>query len=86
MVPLFASVFMGANNKWDRISVHVSMLGIGLLLLCMDSGSTQLWCVMALPLLYLYSGKRGKWNLKYFFYIFYPAHLVLLQGIYMLFQ
>ena len=34
-----------------------------------------------LPLLLAYSGKRGKWNLKYFFYIFYPVHLVILEGI-----
>ena len=32
----------------------------------------------------LYNGKRGKWNLKYFFYFFYPLHLVALEGIYML--
>lgn len=29
-------------------------------------------------LLLLYNGKRGKWHLKYFFYIFYPAHIFLL--------
>lgn len=38
----------------------------------------------ALPLLLLYSGKRGTAKLKYFFYIFYPLHLVILEGIYML--
>lgn len=32
----------------------------------------------------LYNGTRGKWNLKYFFYFFYPLHLVALEGIYML--
>jgi hypothetical protein len=30
----------------------------------------------AVPLLALYNGKRGKYNLKYLFYIFYPTHLV----------
>ena len=29
-------------------------------------------------ILLLYNGKRGKLKLKYFFYIFYPAHMVLL--------
>ncbi len=26
----------------------------------------------------LYNGQRGKWNLKYFFYTFYPAHLLII--------
>lgn len=35
----------------------------------------QIYSLLAIPLLYLYNGKRGKLNLKYVFYIFYPAHL-----------
>ena len=30
----------------------------------------------AIPLLLLYNGKRGVWKMKWFFYIYYPAHLV----------
>ena len=53
-------------------------------MLAADLGGTQWYSLLALPLLLLYSGKRGKANLKYFFYIFYPVHLVVLQGIDML--
>jgi hypothetical protein len=34
---------------------------------------------LALPLLALYNGKRGKYRLKHFFYIFYPLHLMVLE-------
>ena len=36
---------------------------------------------VALPLLLLYSGKRGKWRMKYFFYVYYPIHLAVIYGI-----
>lgn len=43
------------------------------------------WCyIFALPLLFLYNGKRGKANLKYVFYIFYPSHLAIIYFIQML--
>lgn len=46
--------------------------------------SVQWCCLFAIPLLCCYSGDRGKYKLKYFFYIFYPAHLAILYGIDML--
>ncbi len=45
------------------------------------SFNIQVFSLLALPLLLLYSGERGTPKLKYFFYIFYPLHLVLLYGI-----
>lgn len=38
----------------------------------------QLFALLAVPFLMLYNGKRGKLNMKYVFYIFYPAHLTIL--------
>jgi len=37
-----------------------------------------LYSLISIPLLSLYNGKRGKYNLKYLFYYYYPIHLVLL--------
>ena len=49
-------------------------------------GNVQICALLALPLLALYNGQRGKWKMKYFFYLYYPLHLVVIQGIGMLLQ
>lgn len=39
----------------------------------------QFAIIIAVPVLYLYNGERGKWKgMKWLFYIYYPLHLVLL--------
>lgn len=79
MVPVFAALLR--NSPFDRRACNVLMLGFGLVFLSMDLGGNQFWSLLAVPLLLLYSGKRGKWKMKYFFYVFYPLHLALLQAI-----
>lgn len=85
LLPVFASVFrqQAANaptfERLDRLGVHVISFGVGLAILSYVHGGVQPYSLCALPLLALYSGKRGAWSMKWFFYIFYPAHLAALE-------
>lgn len=88
MAPVWASVMrmprtlaLSKRSVPDWRWMHVLMFSVGLILVAVEKGGLQIYSLFAIPLLLLYSGKRGKWNMKYFFYIFYPAHLVILQGI-----
>ncbi len=82
MVPVFGSLFQPPRNSrsvWERLDrneIHVLSLGVGQLLLSSASHPLNYFALLALPLLLLYSGKRGRWRMKYFFYIFYPAHFL----------
>lgn len=81
MAPVFVSfAYLRKFSHW----MSVLLLGVALLLLGADLGGIQHYALLSIPLLLLYSGKRGKYSMKYFFYIFYPVHLVVLQGIAML--
>lgn len=84
MTPVFAALphpARGEKITGRRNACNVTLLCIGLWLLAMVSGGVQYYSLLALPLLYLYSGKRGKGNFKYAFYLFYPLHLAALQAI-----
>lgn len=54
------------------------LTALGLVLLALQSGTRQWFALLALLPLALYSGKRGRRNMKYLFYIYYPAHLVVI--------
>lgn len=70
-VALPVLIYLGRDRK-QRL-MH---LLVGLVLLCLDCGGIQWFCLLTLPLLALYDGTRGKANIKYLFYLYYPAHLV----------
>ncbi len=89
ILPVFASLCQfnvtsntnGKSLKFNYIPLNVLTFAIGLILLCVSLKGIQYYALLALPILLLYSGKRGILKLKYFFYIFYPAHMVILYGI-----
>ncbi len=78
MLPVFTNLF---PDKPRRFLMFSSAL-IALCIFTVYSGSPlQLWSLFALPIIAMYNGKSGKYRMKYFFYIFYPLHLVVLYGI-----
>ena len=82
MTPVLVAFSLGKGKTGSKLPVL--MMLAGLVLLAAEYGGTQYYALLSLPLLLLYNGQRGKANLKYFFYIFYPVHLAVLQGIAML--
>ena len=87
MIPVFASIFdfhrIPAPDKWKKLDclwLRVLCLGIGLLALSISAlpNTLPFYSLLALVILFLYNGEKGKLPTKYFFYIFYPAHLLLL--------
>ena len=91
MLPVWATLFHGRGAYWagifgelDHPKVHVLTLMLGLLLTWKTMNSIQWYALVAAPLLLCYNGKRGNPRFKYWFYLFYPAHLVLLQGLAMI--
>lgn len=73
-------VYLGGSSRLGRFGGAAAGT---VLLACNLEGSPtpRTWSLLALVPLALYNGKPGKYKLKYFFYVFYPAHLVLLYAI-----
>ena len=91
ILPLLPTIFRkpkGCDGRvWqvlDNKYVHVATFALGLCAFAAATVTRQWFMLGAIPLLLLYSEKRGKLKTKYFFYIFYPTHLVLIYGIYSL--
>ncbi|MBQ4321186.1 MAG: hypothetical protein IJC35_03010 [Oscillospiraceae bacterium] len=90
MLPVLISLFdyrEGAApeplKKLDRPAVKLCITAAGLLLVAAQPNlhALQYFSLFALPLLALYNGKPGPKGFKYGFYVFYPAHLLLLQTV-----
>ncbi len=75
MLPVFTSLFPDRTRRFF-------MFTAGLIALCIYyvylGGTIQLFSLFAVPLIAMYNGNPGKVRMKYFFYVFYPAHLAIL--------
>ena len=71
-------------KKFDIIPVRTLCMAIPLILYGINDLTDLIFYFIGLALLLFYFEKRGKAKLKYFFYIFYPAHLLILHLIYFL--
>lgn len=69
-------VWMGRNR-----GQKLALLTLGLVLVATASRGNQWYSLLTVPLLALYSGKRGKYAIGRLFYIYYPLHLVVIYGI-----
>lgn len=74
MLPLALYV---AKDKPGKMTVLI----LGLTCMATFFGGLLWWSLLAAPLLLLYNGRRGKAKMKWFFYFFYPVHLVIIQGL-----
>lgn len=73
-VMLPVAVYLG-RTKGEKLTLAATLL----LALAMVTGTVQYYALLTVPLLALYNGKRGKGLGKYFFYVYYPVHLVVIQ-------
>lgn len=53
----------------------------GLILLSFRIGGIQWYSVASVILILMYNGEKGKFRMKWFFYIYYPLHLLVIKAI-----
>ena len=74
LVPV--AVYLGRSTQEKLLFLALALWSLSYRL-----GDVQWLCLLAVPLLALYNGQRGKYPMKWLFYIYYPVHLAAIYGI-----
>lgn len=64
---------------FDKKELKLIMFTVGLILLSLTRDAIQWWSMLTIIPIVFYNGKRGKLKIKYFFYGYYPLHIVVIQ-------
>ena len=83
-----ALLYLCRDGRYAKLWLLLAMaavngLGMGSLAMPVFGGEMpiQIFAVAALPMIWLYNGQAGPKGLRRAFYVFYPAHLLVLEGI-----
>lgn len=74
LLPVFVVV---GRTKAERILLALA----GMILVAVSIGGNQWMSLAALVLLICYNEQKGKRNMKYLFYIYYPLHMAVIYGL-----
>ena len=76
-VLLVCALYLGREHGWVRLVLAGTCIGW----YCISHASMlEAWALLGVCVTLLYNGRRGR-SMRWFFYVFYPAHLLVLAGI-----
>ncbi len=75
-IAMIAAVYLTRNNR--RIMWFAVLVAIVVTMIPANSSFLEVLGCFSFFLIAFYNGERGSFNLKYFFYAFYPAHILIL--------
>ena len=87
LLPVWAELFhfigepLGGLETSLKNTFPLLGLAVGLIFVSLEMGGNQSFSLLALPFLAFSNGQRGTRSLKWFFYIFYPSHLLAIGAV-----